>query len=132
MGLKVQPKLKSRKLPKALANLAKLNVELHSIGVEVVKEVRRNCDGRYLKRRTGKLYGAWGYELRPLPHGYRLAVQADLAKAPHARIHDLGGMTGRRHRTRIRATGYALKAWITSRAAIDRIMKKYVVRMFHG
>ncbi len=130
MPLTVKPKFKSRKLPKALMNLAKLNIELHAIGVEVVKEVRRNCDGRYLNRRTGNLYRSWEYVLQTLTnHGWRLSVESDV---PYARIHDLGGMTGRRHKTRIRATGYALKAWITSKAAIDRIMKRYLVRMFHG
>jgi hypothetical protein len=133
MPLTVRPPLKSRKLPKALANLAKLDKQLHRIGVKVLKEVHRNLSGRYLHKQSGTLYGSWDYEVRPLPHhGYRLSVYADLGKAPYARIHDLGGMTGRGHKTKIRRRSYAKNAWITSYNDVQRITRKWLVEMFRG
>jgi len=132
MSLIVQPKLKSRKLPKALKNLVQLDKQLHRIGVRVIKEIRRNLSGRYLHKRSGALYGSWDYEVRPIAHGYRLTTYADLGKAPYARIHDLGGMTGRGHKTKIRRRSYAKYAWLTTHNERDRIMKKWLVEMFRG
>jgi len=133
MPLTVKPKLRSRKLPKALKDLSRMNVQLNRVGVKVLKQVRRNCSGRYLQRRSGDLYKSWDKEIRPLPnHGYRLVVYSDLGKAPYARIHDLGGWTGRGHKTHLRARKYATQAWYWSYDQVKRIMKKYMVEMFRG
>ena len=133
MALTVQPKLKSRKLPNALARLGKLPVELDKIGVLVVKNVRRNCSGRYLHRRTGRLHDSWEYVLRRLSDlGWELSVESDLGQVPYARIHDLGGMTGRGHKTRIRKTSYASRAFVQSKTAIKRVIRDYMTRLFRG
>lgn len=133
MPLTVKPKLKSRKLPNALKRLGKLPVELDKIGVRVVKNVRRNCSGRYLHKRTGRLHDSWEYVLRRMSNlGWRLSVESDLGQVPYARIHDLGGMTGRGHKSKMKKTSYASRAFVQSKAVIKRIMRDYMTRLFRG
>jgi phage gpG-like protein len=133
ISIRAQPKIKSRKLPNALTRLGKLPVELDKIGVQVVKNVRRNCSGRYLQRRTGKLYDSWEYVLQRMSNlGWRLSVESDLRQVPYARIHDLGGMTGRGYKTKIKKTSYASRAFVQSKTAIKRILRDYMTRLFRG
>jgi len=134
ISMTTRPKrIKSRKLPNALTRLGKLPVELDKIGVKVVKNVRRNCSGRYLQRRTGKLHDSWEYVLQRMSNlGWKLSVQSDLGEVPYARIHDLGGMTGRGHKSRMKKTSYASRAFVQSKAAIKRILRDYMTRLFRG
>jgi phage gpG-like protein len=133
ISLKVQPQIKSRKLPNALEQLGRLPVELDKIDVLVVRNVRRNCSGRYLHRRTGRLHDSWEYVLSRLSNlGWQLSVQSDLGQVPYARIHDLGGMTGRGHKTKIRKTSYATRAFVQSKTQIKRILRDYMTRLFRG
>jgi phage gpG-like protein len=133
MPLTVRPPLKSRKLPNALNRLGRLPVELDKIGVLVVKNVRRNCSGRYLHRRTGRLHDSWEYVLQRMSNlGWRLSVESDLGQVPYTRIHDLGGMTGRGHKTKIKKTSYATRAFVQSKTAIKKVLRDYMTRLFRG
>jgi len=126
-------RIKSRKLPNALNRLGKLPVELDKIGVKVVKNVRRNASGRYLQRRSGDLIKSWSYVLQRMSNlGWRLSVESDFGIAPYSRIHDLGGMTGRGHKSRMKKTSYASKAFVQSKTAIKRILRDYMTRLFRG
>jgi phage gpG-like protein len=133
ISFRAQPKIKSRKLPNALNRLGKLPVELDKIGVQVVKNVRRNCSGRYLQRRSDKLHDSWEYVLRRMSNlGWKLSVESDLGQVPYARIHDLGGMTGRGHKTKIKKTSYASRAFVQSKTAIKKIIRNYMTRLYRG
>jgi len=122
--------IRSRKLPAALRRLEKLPQTLDRVGIGVVKEIRRNCNGRYLKRRTGRLHDSWEYVLRTMSNaGWRLVVQSDVE---YARIHDLGGLTGKGHRSKMRKRLYATRAWLKQRTRIKTIMRDYLSRIFRG
>lgn len=132
ISLTTNKPIKSRKLPNAVRELGKLPTALDKIGVSVVRGVRRNCNGRYLQRRTGRLHDSWGHVVEQMSNsGWRLVVQS--VDVPYARIHDLGGMTGRGHRSKMRKRSYATKAWIEAkRTAIKRIMRDFNSRIFRG
>lgn len=130
ISLTVSKPIKSRKLPNAVRELGKLPASLDKIGVTVVREIRRNCNGRYLKRRSGDLRNSWEHSVKKMSNlGWRLAVESDIA---YARIHDLGGRTGRQHKTKIRKTSYATRGWLAKRSQIKRIMKDFQTRIFRG
>ena len=133
MPFTVKPKIKSRKLPNALARLGKLPIELDKIGVKVVKNIRRNCSGRYLQKRTGRLHDSWEYVLQRMSNlGWKLSVESDLSRVPYARIHDLGGMTGRGHKSKMKKTSYATRGFVQAGSFVHRVLKNYVARLFRG
>ena len=127
---KTDKPIRSRKLPAAVRRINKLPRMLDKIGVKAVKAIRRNCSGRYLQRRSGDLHDSWEYVLETMSnHGWRLIVQSDI---PYARIHDLGGMTGKGHRSKMRKRLYATRGMLTARKAIKRIMRDFIARIFRG
>jgi phage gpG-like protein len=128
IALKVKPKIKSRKLPNALSRLGKFATQLDKIGVTVVKEIRRNLSGRYLQKRSGDLYRSWDYTLQRMADlGYTVKWETD---SPYGRIHEKGGMTGRKHRSRMKKTRYATRALVAKGKAIHMILRNYMARLF--
>ena len=94
---------------------------LGSIGFEIEKQIVQNLSGRVLNARTGRLRASWqqpGYRVEKITFGWRLKFSSDSA---YARIHELGGMTGRGHKTKIPKRPYVRTAVA---ALIPRLRKE--------
>jgi phage gpG-like protein len=96
---------------------------LEKIGFEVDKEILKNLSGRVLNVRTGKLRSSWanpGAITQRITGGWRMTIGSDVV---YARIHELGGMAGRGHKTRIPRRPYMRPAIISQREKIQQAFR---------
>lgn len=96
---------------------------LEKIGFEIDKEIIKNLSGRVLNVRTGRLRSSWwnpGAVTQRVTGGWRMSLGSDVV---YARIHELGGMTGRGHRTRIPRRPYMRPAIISQREKIQQAFR---------
>ena len=96
------------------------------------KEVRRNLSGRVLNKRTGLLHSGLESVIRTIRDGVRLEMGFDLTKVPYARIHELGGRTGRNHATRIPKRPYLRRALVDKKRQIRNKVARFIVRLARG
>ena len=120
---------RSRKLSRALEELKKLDKYLGEIGAAVLKEVQRNMEGRILHRRTGTLWKSWGFRLETHDDIHSVIVGSHCV---YSRIHDMGGWTGRGHRTKIPKRAYARKALVAKKKLIRRKLKDFMAKLTIG
>ena len=120
---------KSPALENALRNLGKIPEQLAKVGSAITGEVKRNISGRYLQRRSGKLYDSWEWEVQAASLGWRLTVGSDVA---YARIHNFGGFTGKGHRTKIKKTSYLDRAVLAKKEQVRRILRDYMAHLTRG
>jgi phage gpG-like protein len=113
-------------LQKMLKRFGELPAELGKIGVLVTREIEKNLSGQLLNRRSGKLWSSWQWEVSVSNSGWRLAIGSDVV---YARIHEFGGMTGRGHKTQIKATHYVSKAVETTGEPVRRLIHDYLATM---
>ena len=125
----IPKRFKSVALTAALRNLGRIPDQLADIGKILTTEIKRNLSGRILQRRTGALHNSWGWEISTASAGWRLAIGSDVA---YARIHELGGWTGKGHRTKIKKSRYVSRAVITQKTHVRRVLRDYTMRMFRG
>ena len=80
------------------------------------RSININLSGRVLHRRSGDLLRSWqNRKVANIPGGWRASIWSSW---PYARIHELGGMTGRNHATRIPARPYVWTALERNKALI--------------
>ena len=120
---------KSVALVAALRNLGRIPDQLVEIGKILTVEIKRNLSGRILQRRTGALHGSWDWAISAANAGWRLAIGSDVV---YARIHELGGWTGKGHRTKIKKSRYVSRAVIAKKSQVRRVLRDYTMRMFKG
>lgn len=80
------------------------------------KELTIAMTGNILHKRSGKLLKSWrGKKIERTPTGFDMSKGSSVA---YSRIHEVGGMTGAGHRTRIPARRYVSIAMERSRLRI--------------
>lgn len=119
---------KSKALTAALHNLGKLPTALGSVGKALRTQIRTNLNGRLLQRRSGTLHGSWDWRIEAKNAGWNVIVGSDVA---YARIQDLGGWTGKGHKTHIKPTYYVRKSFEERKDQIERILRNYIKRIFY-
>jgi len=119
---------KSKALTAALHNLGKLPTALGSVGKAVRSQIRTNLNGRLLQRRSGMLHNSWDWRIEAKNAGWSVIVGSDVV---YARIQDLGGWTGKGHKTHIKPTNYLRKSFEEQRDQIERILRDYLKRIFY-
>ena len=125
-----EPKgFKSRSLGRAEHWFDRLDENLAKVGVKVLNEVRKNMSGRILHRRSGNLWRSWGVRMDVSGDTHNVIIGSDW---PYARIHDMGGFTGRGHKTRIPKRAYARKALTARKNEIRRAIKDFMARAALG
>ena len=123
-------KFKSVALANALKNLGQIPQQLGTIGSMVTGEIKRNISGRYLNKRTGRLYNSWVWAVKSLANSlWRLTISSDVE---YARIHNFGGFTGKNHATKIKATRYAERAMVRQLPKIRRVFRDYTATLWKG
>ena len=86
---------------------------LTKIGLGINREVVSNLSGKVLHVRSGTLRASWfmpGPIVERIVGGWRMKMGSDV---PYARIHELGGWTGRGHKTKIPKRPYLRPALIS-------------------
>ncbi len=111
----------SRRISPLLENAMK------QIGNVLVKETKRNLSGRLLRKRSGRLFNSIKTETHTRGDTIRTRVWSE--DVPYSAIHDRGGRTGRKHRTRIKATRYMSKTVQDKRRQINAILQRQLKRV---
>ena len=86
---------------------------LSKIGNAIDKEIVENLSGRVLNVRSGRLRSSWfmpGPIVSRIVGGWRMMIGSNV---PYARIHELGGMAGRGHKTKIPKRPYVRTALVS-------------------
>jgi phage gpG-like protein len=115
------------KLAKTLKQLEQLPEQLGRIGDVFTRAIKYNLNNRVLRRRSGDLHDSWLWAVEAKNRGWHLIISSDI---PYSRIQDLGGVTGKGHRTRIPASLYAQSAIKKAKKRLARLMRDYMLRMF--
>jgi len=123
-----RPDFKSKALTAALRNLGQLPSALGRVGNVVRGEIRTNLNGRILQRRTGTLRNSWDWRIIAVNKGWQLIVGSDCA---YARIQDLGGWTGKGHKTYIKPTQYVGHSLVDTKDKVTRILRDFISRIFY-
>jgi phage gpG-like protein len=130
MEIRVDPaQFNSRKLRYALTWFDKLDKHLEKIGAKVLDEVRRNVSGRILHKRTGTLWDSWGFRMETSGDVHSVIIGSPCV---YSRIHDMGGWTGRGHKTKIPKSSYARKALVAKKTLIRKEIKDFMARATLG
>jgi phage gpG-like protein len=126
--MRVTPKnFRSSALMNALIKLGQIPTRLlTSLAEDVTTEIQTNLSGRILQRRSGRLHDSWNWFVQAINVGWQLIIESDCV---YARIHEFGGMTGKNHRTHIKATHYATKAIMARRAQVHRLCTDYMAKI---
>lgn len=127
-----------RRLARMRANI-KPNIKrsLKRIEKIIVKEIKANLSGRILNVRSGELRRGLQTNIS-VTKGSGRVIQGvlrfgyDLAEVPYARIHELGGWTGRGHATKIKQTAYMRRAVVTKKNEIRTELKAFTTRLSRG
>lgn len=126
--MKTEPKrFKCPALENALRNLGNLPLQLAKVGDTLTRAIRRNLSNRVLKKRTGRLHDSWSWRIAAANRGWVMSVGSDCV---YAAIHEFGGWTGRNHATKIPKRRYVSKAVISTKAAVRKLMRDYVTKIF--
>ncbi len=99
------------------------------IGRLLLKGVQLNLSGQVLKKRSGRLYNAWGYQIVTKGSTIQLIVGAFKNNVPYDEIHDKGGRTGRNHATLIPARRYYSRVPEERGAAINKMIANKLKRI---
>lgn len=111
-----------KELINRLGDLPKL---MGKVGRAVTTEIKMNLSGRILHKRTGNLWASWDWQLKAISQGWRLTIGSE--NIPYARIHEFGGMTGKGHKTRIKASCYVSKAVDAKKDIVTKWARDFVV-----
>lgn len=117
-----------RNIAHKLENMARrirplLEKRLSVIGRVVLREIKLNLSNKILHKRSGRLFDSWNFRVITDRLGYRLVLGSH---SDYARIHDLGGWTGRNHASKIPARRYARKAFTAKKREIRRNMEGFL------
>ena len=102
---------------------------LEKVGEVLRERVVRNLAGLVLKMQTGRLRENVEVEIKRTSNGMAVEIFVALNKVPYARIHELGGRTGRGGATRIPKRPYLKLALVQKKKHIRTIMKKFVANL---
>ncbi|KKN10687.1 hypothetical protein LCGC14_1034090 [marine sediment metagenome] len=120
-----------RMITRAERNLGPLVEDtMVSICRYVLRRVQINMSGRILHKRSGRLYNAWGYEVRPIGRDrIRGTIGTLLDNPPYDIIHDTGGQAGPNRSVTIPARRYYSRVPEEGNAQINRIIGNKIKRL---
>jgi len=122
---------KSLALAEALKNFGQLPKLMVELGQVVTENIKNNASGTILNIRSGRLWHSWNWRVSAINNGWQTTIGSDCV---YARIHEMGGYTGRNHKTHIPARHYVSLALIKSHVKINQLFKNFVANLFrqHG
>lgn len=124
MTIKVSPrKFKSKRMDAMFKRLGELPALMNKIGGTLTTKIKRNLNGRILQRRTGNLHDSWEWATEAFDKGWRVIIGSDIS---YARIHDIGGVTGRNHATVIPARRYVSIAFVETKKLIRKLGRDFL------
>lgn len=123
IGIKVR---KNWEFAKSDQIMRRMRDAMVTVTKAVKNRTKYNLNGRVLNKRTGNLRDSIRARLEKIPQGVRGIVYTNVV---YARIHEVGGITGRNYRTVIPKRPYMRRALVDRKEFIRKRFSKLTARI---